>query len=126
MSLTINTPHESHVTILVFTAHYKKLYPYFSYTYTIEVKNENYFKPNASQVFHIPFQPTLPLSFKSSEIEIIFPIIFQPYFNSRFNSYFEILQVYQNSIPEPNSCSVIIQIVTHHSAIFSPGYFVMP
>ena len=82
----------------------------------------DYFKPKASQVIHFPIQPTHPLTFKTSENAIIFPSTPHQYFNSRFNSIFNFVQVYENTNPEPNSCSVIIQIVTHNSAIFSPGY----
>ena len=67
MSLTFNAPHESQVKTLPFTAHKEKDYSYCSYNYTINVENKNYFKPNASQVFHFPIQPTLPLIFKTSE-----------------------------------------------------------
>ena len=38
MSLTFNTPHESRVNTLPFTAHKEKDYPHFSYIYTINVK----------------------------------------------------------------------------------------
>ena len=38
------------------------------------------------------------------------------------NSTFNFLQVYQNIKTEPNSCSVSIQKITHHSAILNPGY----
>ena len=122
MSLTFNTPHESRINTLPFTAHKEKDYPYFSYIYTINVKNKIYFKPNASQIIHFPLQPTLPLTFKTSDIEVIFPSTPHPYFNTRFNSTFKFLQVYQNVHTEPSSCSVIIQNITHHSAILSPGY----
>ena len=40
MSLTFNTPHESRINTLPFTAHKEKDYPYFSYIYTIDVKNK--------------------------------------------------------------------------------------
>ena len=52
----------------------------------------------------------------------MFPFTPQPFFNTRFNSTFNFLQVYQNIKTEPNSCSVIIQNITHHSAILIPGY----
>ena len=54
MSLTINTPHESRVNTLPFTAHKEKDYPYFSYIYTIKVKNKISFKLSASQDIHFP------------------------------------------------------------------------
>ena len=63
MSLTFNTPHESRINTFPFTAHKEKDYPYFSYIYTINVKNKLYFKPNASQIIYFPIQPTLPLTF---------------------------------------------------------------
>ena len=80
MSLTFNTPHESRVNTLPFTAHKEKDYPYFSYIYTINVKNKVYFKPNASQIIHFPIQPTLPLTFKTSDNEVIFPSTPHPFF----------------------------------------------
>ena len=43
MSLTINTPHESRVNTLPFTAHKEKDYPCFSYKHTIKVKKLNLF-----------------------------------------------------------------------------------
>ena len=122
MSLTFNTPHESRINTLPFTAHKEKDYPYFSYIYTINVKNKLYFKLNASQFIHFPIQPTLPLTFKTSDNELIFPSTPHPFFNTRFNSTFNSLQVYQNVNTEPSSCSVIIQNITHHSAILAPGY----
>ena len=123
MSLTFNTPHESRVNTLPITAHKEKDYPYFSYLYTIKVKNKIYFIPNASQVIHFPIQPTLPIYFQTSDNEVIFPSTPHPFFNtSCFNSTFNFLQVYQNIKTEPTSCSVIIQIITHHSAILTPGY----
>ena len=108
MSLTFKTPHESRVNTLPFTAHKEKDYPYFSYIYTINVKNKVYFKPNASQIIHFPIQPTLPLTFKTSDNEVIFPSTPHPFSNTRFNSTFNFLQVYQNTNTEPSSCSVII------------------
>ena len=122
MFLTFNTPHESRINTLPFTAHKEKDYPYFSYIYTINVKNKIYFKPNASQIIHFPIQPTLPLTFKTSDNEVIFPSTPHPFFNTRFNSTFNFLQVYQNNNTEPSSCSVIIQNTTHHSATLTPGY----
>ena len=92
------------------------------YIYTINVKNKIYFKPNASQIIHFPIQPTLPLTFETSDNEIIFPSTPHPFFNTRFNSTFNFLQVYQNVNTEPSSCSVIIQNITHHSATLTPGY----
>ena len=122
MFLTFNTPHESRINTLPFTAHKEKDYPYFSYIYTINVKIKIYFKPNASQIIHFPIQPTLPLTFKTSDNEVIFPSTPHPFFNTRFNSTFNFLQVYQNVKTEPSTCSVIIQIITHHSATLTPGY----
>ena len=122
MFLTFNTPHESRINTLPFTAHKEKDYPYFSYIYTINVKNKYYFKPNASQIIHFPIQPTLPLTFKTSDNEVIFPSTPHPFFNTRFNSTFNFLQVYQNVKTEPSTCSVIIQNITHHSATLTPGY----
>ena len=122
MSLTFNTPHESRINTLPFTAHKEKDHPYFSYIYTINVKNKLYFKPNASQIIHFPVQPTLPLTLKTSDNEVIFPSTPHPFFNTRFNSTFNFLQVYQNYNIEPSSCSVIIQNITHHSAILAPGF----
>ena len=84
--LTFNTPHESRINTLPFTAHTEKDYPYFSYIYTINVKNRVYFKPNASQIIHFPIQPTLALTFKTSDNEVIFPSTPHPFFNTRFNS----------------------------------------
>ena len=122
MSLTFNTPHESRINTLPFTAHKEKNYPYFSYIYTINVKNKLYFEPNASQIIHFPIQPTLPLTFKTSDNELIFPSTPHPFFNTRFNSTFNFLQVYQSVNTEPSSCSVFIQNITHHSSILAPGY----
>ena len=99
----------------------KKIIHIFFYIYTINVKNKVYFKPNASQIIHFPIQPTLPLTFKTSDNEVIFPSTPHPFFNTRFNSTFNFLQVYQNTNTEPSSCSVIIQNITHHSAILAPG-----
>ena len=53
---------------------------------------------------------------------MIFPSTPHPIFNTRFNSTFNFTQVYQNYKPEPNSCSVIIQNITHQSDILNPGY----
>ena len=111
MSFLFNTPHQSHANTLLFTAHKKQDYLYFSYIYKINVDNKTYFKPYASHVIHFPIQPTLPSTFKTSEIEVIFPSTPPPYFNSRFNSTSDFLQVYQNTKPEPNSCFVIIQML---------------
>ena len=122
MSLTFNTLHESRVNNFPFTARKEKDYPYFCYIYTIKVENKIYFKPNASQVIHFPIQPTLPLIFQTSDNEVTFPFTPHPFFNTRFNSTFNFLQVYQNNKTEPNSCFVIIQNITHHSAILNPGY----
>ena len=122
MSLTFNTPHDSRVNTLPFTDHKEKDYLYFSCLYIIIVKQKIYFKPTASRIIHFPFQPTLPLPFHTSKIKIIFPSTPHPYFITRFNSSFKFLQLYQNLKSEPNSCSVIIQNTTHHSAILSPGY----
>ena len=122
MSLTFNTPHESSIRTLPFTAHKEKDYTYFFHIYTINVKNKLYFKPNASQIIHFPIQPTLPLTFKTSDNEVIFPSTPHSFFNTRFNSTFNFLQVYQINNTEPSSCSVIIQNITHHSAILAPGY----
>ena len=121
-SLTFNTPHESHVNTLPFTAHKEKDYIYFSYIYTIKVENKIYFKPNASQDIHFPIQPTLLLTFQTSDNEDIYPSTPHPFLNTRFNSTFIFLQVYQNIKTEPISCSVIIQKITHHSAILNSGY----
>ena len=79
MFLTFNTPHESRINTLPFTAHKEKDYPYFSYIHTINVKNKIYFKPNASQIIHFPIQPTLPLTFKTSDNEVIFPSTPHPF-----------------------------------------------
>ena len=122
MSLKFNTSHASRINTLPFTAHKEKDYPYFSYKYTINVKNKIYFKPNASQMIHFPIQPTLSLTFKTSDNEVIFPSTPHPFFITRFNSTFNFLQVYQNVNSEPSNCSVIIQNITHHSAILAPGY----
>ena len=122
MSLTFNTPHESRINTLPFTAHKEKDYPYFSYIYTNIVKSKLCFKRNASQIIYFPIQPTLPLTFKTSDNEVIFPSTPHPFFNTRFNSTFNFLKVYQNINAEPSSCSVIIQNITHHSAILAPGY----
>ena len=121
MSLTFNTPHESGGNTLPFTAHKEKDYPYFSYIYTIKVENKIYFKPNDSHVIHFPIQPTLPLTFQTSDNEVKFPSTPHPFF-TRFNSTFNFLQIYQNIKTEPNRCSVIIQNITHHSAILNPGH----
>ena len=122
MSFTFNAPHESHVNTLPLNAHEEKDYPYFFYIYTFKAKNKTYFKPNASEVIISPILPTLPLSFIFSENEIIFFSFPYPLFNSRFSSTFYFLQVYPNTEPKANTCSVIIQNFTHHSAIFSPEY----
>ena len=100
----------------------KKDYPSFSYIYTIKVKIKICFKPDASQVIRFQNQPTLPLVFQTSDNDVIFPSTPHPFFNTRFNSTFNFLQVYQNIKTEPTSCSVIIQNITHHSAILTPGY----
>ena len=94
MSLTFNSPHESRVNTLPFTAQKDKDYPYFSYIHTIKVKSKIYFKPNASQVIHFPIQPTLPLTFQTSDNEILFPSTPNPFFNTRFDSTF--LTFYNN------------------------------
>ena len=60
--------------------------------------------------------------FKTPDNEVIFPSTPHPFFNTRFNSTFNFLQEYQNINTEPSSCSVIIQKITHHSAILAPGY----
>ena len=86
------------------------------------MKNKIYFKPNASQVIHFLIQPTLPLTFQTSGNEVIFPSTPHPFFNTRFNSTFNFLQVYQNIKTEPTSCSVMIQNITHHSVILTRGY----
>ena len=78
MSPTFNTPLESHVNTLPFTAHEEKVYLLFSYICTIKVKIKIYFKPNASQVVHFKIQPTLPLTFKTSENELVFPQLIIP------------------------------------------------
>ena len=52
---------------------------------------------------------------------MIFPSTPHLYSNSRSNSTFTFLKSDQNIKPEPNSCSVIIQNGTHHSAILLPG-----
>ena len=91
MSLTFNTPNESRVNTLPFTSHKEKDYPYFSYIYTIKVKSKIYFKPNASQVIHFSMDnsshvihfPTLPLTFQTSDNEVIFPSTPHPFFNTR-------------------------------------------
>ena len=101
-------PHEHRVNTLPFTAHKEKDLP-ISYIYTINVKNKIYFKPNASQVIHFPIQPTLPLLFQTPDNEVIFPSTPHPFSNTRFNSTFSFLQVYQKIKSEPNSCSVIIE-----------------
>ena len=121
MSLIFNTPHESRVNTFPFTAHKEKDYPSFSYIYTIKVKNKIFFKPNASQVIHFPIQPTLPLTSQTSDKEVLFPSTHHPFFDTRFNSTFNFLQVYQSMKAEP-TCSVITQNITHHSAILTPGY----
>ena len=102
MSHAFNTPHESRVNTLLYTAHKEKDYPYFSYIYTNKVKN-NFFKPNNSQVILFPIQPTLPSHFHTSDNEVKFPSTPHPYFNTRFNSTFNFLQVDQNIKTEPNS-----------------------
>ena len=93
MSLTFNTSHESRINTLPFTAHKEKDYPYCSYIYTINVKNKIFFKPNASQIILFPIQPTLPLTFKTSDNEVIFPSTPHPFFITRLNSTFTFLQV---------------------------------
>ena len=122
MPLTVNTPHEYRVHTLPFAAHKEKYYPYFSYIYTIKVNTKIYFKPDASQVIRFQIQPTLPLIFQTSDNDVVFASTPHPFFNTRFNSTFNFLQVYQKIKTEPNSCSVIIQNITHHSAILTPGY----
>ena len=94
MSLTFNTPHEYRVNTFHSTAHKGKDYPYFSYIYTVKSKNKTYFKPNASQVIHFPIQPTR-LTLQTSDNEAIFPSTPHPFSNTRFNSTFNFLQVYQ-------------------------------
>ena len=122
MSLTFNTPHESRANTLRFTAHKKKDYPYLLYIFTNKVKNKIYFKPSASRVVHFPIQPTPPLTFQTSDNEVVLHSTPHPIFNTRFNSTINFLQVYQKVKTEPTSCSVIIQNITHHSAILTPGY----
>ena len=122
MSLTFNTPHESHVNTLHFTAHKEKNHPNFSYILTSKVKNKICFRPNASQVIHFPIQPTFPLTFETFEIEIMFLSTPHPFFNSRFYPTISLLRVFQATKSVPNSSSVIIQKVIHHSDILSPGY----
>ena len=100
----------------------KKIIHIFSYIYTINVKIRVCFKPNASQIIHFPIQPTLPLTFKTSDNYVIFSSTPHSFFNTRFNSTINFLQVYQNINTEPSSCFVVIQIITHHSAILAPGY----
>ena len=92
MSLTINTPQKSYVHTLPFTARKEKDYPYYSHIYEIKVKNKTYCKPNASQVVHFPIQPTILLTFKTSENDIIFASTPHPSFNS-FNSTFKFLHI---------------------------------
>ena len=95
----------------------------FFYIYTSKAENKTYSKPNASQDIHLPIQLTPPLTFNNSDNEIKSPSTRHQYFNTRFNSTFKFLQVYQKIKTEPNSCSVIFQNKTHHSAILSQGYF---
>ena len=68
------------------------------------------------------FQHLLPLTHKTSENEVKFPSTPRPYFNERFKSTFTCFQVYQNGKSEPNRSSVIMQNITHHSAVLSSGY----
>ena len=82
MSRTFNTSYESRVNTLHFTAQKGKDYPYFSYIYTIKVKNKIYFKPNASHVIHFSLQSFLLLTFQSSDNEIIIPATPHPFFNT--------------------------------------------
>ena len=134
MTLPFNTPHESRVNTLPFTAHKEKDYPYFSYIYTIKVYKKISFTPNASQVIHFPIQPTLPLTSQSSDNEVIFPSTPHPFFNTRFNSTFNFLQVYQNIRTEPTSCSVIIQKyysiiirnITQNELLFKISLIILP
>ena len=122
MSPTFNTPHESRLNTLPIPAHKESDYPFFSYIYTIKVKYKIYFKPNASQVIHFPIQPTLPLTFQTSDNEVISPSTPHTFLNTRFTSTFSFLQMYKNIKTEPTSCSVIMQNITHHSATLTPGY----
>ena len=108
----------NHIKTLPFTADKEKEYPYFSYMFTYKEKYNVDFKLKASQVIHFPIQPTLPLPFKTSENEIIFSSSPHPCFNSRFNSTFNFLQVYQKTKLEAISCSEIIKNVTHNRTIF--------
>ena len=110
MSLTFNTPHESRMNTIPFTVHKEKNYTYFVNIYTIKVKNKIYFKPNAFDVIHFPFQPTLPFNFQTSDIEVISPSTSHPFFNTRFNCTFNFLQINQTIKTEPYSCSVIMKI----------------
>ena len=119
MSVTSTTPHKSHVNTLPLP-HIKKTTTHTIITF-IQLKLKMKFL-NVSQVFQFPIQPTFPLTFKTPENEIISPSTPFPYYNSSFNSTFNFLQVYQKTKPEANSCSVILQNVTHHSVILSPGF----
>ena len=71
VSFTFNSPHESHGYTLPSTARKVKDRSYSSYKPTIKVKNKAIFKLNAFQVIHIPIQPTLPLTLKTSENKVI-------------------------------------------------------
>ena len=86
------------------------------------LKMSSILNPTPLKLFIFHFQPRLPLTFKTSDSEVIFPSTPHPFFNTRFNSTFNFLQVYQNFNTEPSSCSVILQNITHHSAILAPGY----
>ena len=119
--LPSSTPHEFHMS---FPLHIKKKIIHFSLISIPKIVNKSFLELNASQIIHFLFQPTHQLTFKISDKEAIFQSTPHPSFDTRFNSTFNFLEVYQAVEAEPNSCIVsivIIQNITHRSAIFSPG-----
>ena len=118
MPLIVNTPHESHVNTGPF--------PLIKTNTTLfrpkksKKSDKLFYKPNASQVIHFAIQPIIPLNFQTSDKEVKIHSTPHTYFNTRFNSTFNSLQVYKYAKSETNSFSVIIGKITHHSEIRSP------
>ena len=103
-----------------FTTFLSKDYPYFSYIYRINSKNQIRLKPKSSKIAHFPIKNYYNLHFTTTPQNHFFPTKPHTYFATKFRTIFNFIEVYTDN--KPDNCATIIQNTSKHVATLPTGH----
>ena len=111
---------KTHPNYAKFTTLLSKDYPYFSYIYRINSKNQIRLKPKSSKISHFPIKNYHNLHFTTTPQNHFFPFVPHTYFATKFRTNFNFIEVFTDD--KPNICATIIQDTSKHIATLPTGH----